>query len=511
MYAAADGFANYVTDTITYGSDKTGPELELDFAGGASMVSMDITGNPDGAVANVEVFSGPTSLGVFPVAGTGAGTPFTYSSAQPITHVTIDNPTANVNFNGVDNVCFVKAGAAGVCPCDLDGNGILNLDDISLFASAFIGGNLIADLDGNGILNLDDIAYFADCFLSGGSDADQDGLPACVEASIGTDPNNPDTDNDGLSDGDEYNGVPGVNLPAMGANPLRRTILVETDWFAGNFEGEDRNFRPTPAIVSAIQACFANAPTSNPDGSFGIDMIIDYGQGGAFTGGNQLPGAPTFITFDGDFNSYKASHFNPARENLFHYCILANRYNASNNGSSGIAEIFGDDFMVTLYGFFTTNNVANTFVHELGHNLGLRHGGFEDRNYKPNYNSVMNYRFQFPGIDVTGDALGDGVLDYSAGSYLDLNESAVNEALGVDGVHAIDFNFSGGINGGTYARNLNCPIGESQPCGTFGGCYDNSCDLLEDSADWFNIYWPGIIDADRVAAEHEVIECTNGP
>ncbi len=30
-------------------------------------------------------------------------------------------------------------------------------------------------------------------------------------------------------------------------------------------------------------------------------------------------------------------------------------------------------------------------MHELGHNLGLRHGGMDDLNCKPNYLSVMNY------------------------------------------------------------------------------------------------------------------------
>ena len=38
-------------------------------------------------------------------------------------------------------------------------------------------------------------------------------------------------------------------------------------------------------------------------------------------------------------------------------------------------------------------------MHELGHNLGLHHGGSVDTNYKPNYNSIMNYRYQFPGVD----------------------------------------------------------------------------------------------------------------
>jgi hypothetical protein len=44
-------------------------------------------------------------------------------------------------------------------------------------------------------------------------------------------------------------------------------------------------------------------------------------------------------------------------------------------------------------------------MHELGHNLGLDHGGDDDKNYKPNYLSIMNYQFQYSGVahrDVDG-------------------------------------------------------------------------------------------------------------
>ncbi len=36
-----------------------------------------------------------------------------------------------------------------------------------------------------------------------------------------------------------------------------------------------------------------------------------------------------------------------------------------------------------------------TALHELGHTLNLKHGGFEDHNCKPNYVSIMNYQYQF--------------------------------------------------------------------------------------------------------------------
>jgi len=39
-------------------------------------------------------------------------------------------------------------------------------------------------------------------------------------------------------------------------------------------------------------------------------------------------------------------------------------------------------------------------MHELGHNLGLKHGGAEASNFKPNYISVMNYAYNLNGIPV---------------------------------------------------------------------------------------------------------------
>jgi hypothetical protein len=82
-------------------------------------------------------------------------------------------------------------------------------------------------------------------------------------------------------------------------------------------------------------------------------------------------------------------------------------------GGSGLAEIDGNDFMVST-GRLTNDigvrptifNWGGTFMHELGHNLGLRHGGGSDFEgtaedtplFKPNFLSVMNYKFQLLGI-----------------------------------------------------------------------------------------------------------------
>lgn len=412
------------------------------------------------------------------------------------------------------------------CLADFNNDGELNFFDVSLFLNGFNNQQPASDLNADGRFNFFDVSAFLTSFGTDCAqiDTDQDGLPDSAETnngifidenSTGTDPLNPDTDGDGISDGDEVLGTDeGLDLPALGADPLRHTIFVEVDWYTGIIEGEFRDFRPTATGVQRIVDCFANAPVENPYGAApGIDLIIDYGQGGPFTGGQQLPGTPpVFIRFDSDFNVLKSAFFNSNRKDYFHYAVHANRHSAADNGSSGIAELNGDDFMVTLHAFNSDFNMSQTFVHEIGHNLGLRHGGFENRNYKPNYNSVMNYRYQFPGADTDADAIGDGALDLSRGININLDENLVFELDGVNGNIGADLNGNGILEVFPYSANLNCFAVFANPCGVGTGCDDAECSLLRDSNDWSNLNWDRLRQSnDRQSDPVEVIDCDNAP
>jgi hypothetical protein len=66
---------------------------------------------------------------------------------------------------------------------------------------------------------------------------------------------------------------------------------------------------------------------------------------------------------------------------------------------------------------------AGTFMHELGHTLGLLHGGNSPENYKPNYLSVMNYLFQ------TRRFVGERPLAYSSVALEPLEETQLSEAV----------------------------------------------------------------------------------
>ncbi len=108
---------------------------------------------------------------------------------------------------------------------------------------------------------------------------------------------------------------------------------------------------------------------------------------------------------------------------------------------SGYSNVGGSDSVVSL-GYWATNTnqdmsksatvVAGTLFHELGHTLGLNHGGryydtpgsyvptFE-ANCKPNYQSSMNYLFQLDGVGP------NGAIAYSNQTLTELTESSLNQ------------------------------------------------------------------------------------
>ena len=131
------------------------------------------------------------------------------------------------------------------------------------------------------------------------------------------------------------------------------------------------------------------------------------------------------------------------RKDIFHYALFAHAlgYGSPSNPlvprkTSGIADSGGGDLMVTL-GLWdgqtgTPFVQGSTFLHELGHNLILKHGGVVpsgliEANCKPNYQSVMNYLFQVRGL--LGPA-GVPSIDLSRQQLPSLTEAGLAEASG---------------------------------------------------------------------------------
>lgn len=245
------------------------------------------------------------------------------------------------------------------------------------------------------------------------ADSDGDGLKDAEETSLGTDPTKADTDGDGLPDGWEVDGHNYVDLAALGANPLHKDVFVECDYMSGK--------NPSAATIDRVVSAFANAAVTNPDGHNGINLHVEVD--------DLIPTDTDLSPVWTEFDAIKASNFSSFRDGIFHYCLFAERFDGTSY--SGVSRGIGaEDFVITLGPSGGTDDQrAGTFMHELGHNLGLRHGGLDNANYKPHYLSVMNYSFQFSGLMVDGAT---GVMDYSHFTLASLNENALSETAGLN-------------------------------------------------------------------------------
>jgi hypothetical protein len=196
-------------------------------------------------------------------------------------------------------------------------------------------------------------------------------------------------------------------------------------------ENANHTHKPDPSAMQTVRDAFAKAPIANPDGTPGIRLHIYYNPTPipetAMLGSTDSNGNYNWAAFD----AIKKQSLPAELAHVFHFCLFAHDFDSVHH--SGLSrDIGGYDFIVSL-GAFGLNGVADaqsqagTFMHELGHNLGLRHGGLDDVNYKPNYISVMNYFFQLDGIPI--DRV-PGNFDYSRFS-LNVDENQLDEELGL--------------------------------------------------------------------------------
>ncbi len=312
-----------------------------------------------------------------------------------------------------------------------------------------------------------------------------------------------DEDNDGIPDSAEVQGgrFAGLDLYAMGARVNQKDIFVEIDFMQSNDEGVNPQREALDLIVAAFArqniALHFDAGTTFSS-SFSL-ASYNLGAGNSqvpFAKSITIPSESYALSSKANFYDYKAEHMDLRRLSIFHYALFANSFNEDGSaGPSGLAELYGNDLIVTQGGWnlnkkseenknMLINFQAGTLMHELGHNLGLRHGGFENQNNKPNYLSVMNYQYQLFGIGAPQANLGDRyyayrrwrgfgtekdicdlvfspcstnfILDYSDGSSADLNEAQLNESMGLGRQQAwLDFDNSGHINTPSFDVNAN--------------------------------------------------------
>jgi hypothetical protein len=241
-----------------------------------------------------------------------------------------------------------------------------------------------------------------------------------------------------------------VNLPEMGVSLDRPTVMIQLDWMEDTTH--DQALRQE-AIDNVIRAYSEDPVTYKGATRSGITLVVDAGPNSTITPGGKTWGSLSrakAVPWTADFlggsrnAGYELENFYTLVKNdlvaagrlpMFHYSIAVGEI-APKDSTSGFtpgstpAGKLG--FIVSLGDW--KENIGSeeqqngTFMHEMGHDLGLLHGGEDSVNYKPNYPSIMNYDFQMEGVPRNGKR----VWDYSRDEEPSVNESTLTEAGGVN-------------------------------------------------------------------------------
>jgi hypothetical protein len=344
-----------------------------------------------------------------------------------------------------------------------------------------------------------------------------------------------DADGDGLLDcwetqGIDLDGNGSADYILPGANRIHKNVYLEIDYTHG--------WRPKPyadgrpALDNVVRA-FANAPVANPDNATGITLRIDVDEEVKDANNNSFPdqtnlvfepctipagasGNPDFDSLKGRFFGTSDDRANPLRRNakrfVYHYGLsVFSLFGLGSQGGCG--EVWGDDIVVSLGSWSTPGGTLDdqdgVWMHELGHNLNLRHGGDDNTGCKSNYVSVMNYLFQTKTIVPTR------LLDYSRRALNTLNEASLSEPAGMGAplAESVDSNIgsaaqlvktSGGIRFNKDSDTLDTGLARDINAFSTVGCPAAAVsNVLTGYDDWSNLKYNLRSSVDFAGAAHE--------
>jgi len=392
---------------------------------------------------------------------------------------------------------------AGNTDLDSDGDELSDLDEL------LYGTNPnISDTDGDGILDGEEVVVGDDGFITNPLllDSDDDGIYDNIEIFIGYNPSGDediDSDKDGLPDtwerlGFYYNNDTKVDidLPDEGATVGKKDIFVWIDHMYKppltnssqgtiSFFQTDIDFEPSSVAIDAVEKAFEQR---------GIHLHFKYGGDDHRV---KFDDEVSKTEFDNGLPTYREDksidtheRFEEIHSRVYRYILIGKKTYEKGSGLAKLPLLYPDNIEATFVNSeasLGSKNFKTTLMHELGHALGLGHGGplcgeemntliqeptkvmaeeskeipkkikcdkdenpgdYRDYNElnqyhlnnKPNHLSVMNYLYQKGGLVARRTIINngikfldkDGILDYASVPIENLDETISDGKTNLD-------------------------------------------------------------------------------
>lgn len=274
------------------------------------------------------------------------------------------DPTKNdTNGDGLTDAEEVKIYDTNPLKNDTDNDNLSDFDEVNIYDSD----PTKKDSDSDGLTDYEEVKIY-DTEVND-PDTSDNGLNDSTEIELGTDPNVWDSSGDGLPDGYTYHNQ---NLDVK-----RLNVVVEVD---------KTQYSDNISELDEVSKKFENAPVESDLGKDGINLFLKKN--------NRTLSDKKVV----DLRYYTSELYNERkmkRSGSYHVLFSKNvKYNETKENINGVTRKNINGMLVQTNNM-SEKDVSSTFMHELGHQLGLWPSvfdGIDSSKYnRTEYPSVMNY------------------------------------------------------------------------------------------------------------------------